>query len=115
VDPCAGLLALWQPPGGDEVRWEIVNGTASNLTLSRLWIDWPSTNAELKKVRLGGSLIWNAGSTAPPTDIESDWKGNRSLPAGTTKGLGLEFQTAAAFGYSLLLEFEPACQLTAGG
>jgi serine/threonine protein kinase len=115
VDPCAGLAAAGPVPSGSDVSWEIVNGTLSDLTISRLWIDGPASNSELKKVRFGGSLIWNAGDDAPPTDIQSDWKGNRSLSAGTTKTLRFEFGAAAASGYGLSVEFDSGCQANSGG
>jgi hypothetical protein len=101
---------------GSEVSWEIVNGGLSGVSISRILLDWPAANLELKKVRLAGSQIWNAGDNSPPTDIQSGWKGNRSLLAGAAKELSFEFGTAAASsGYDLLVEFDTGCQLNSGG
>jgi len=79
-------------------------------------LDWPSANSSLKKVRLGGSLIWNQGDDAPETEIQSGWKGNRNLPAGAGKTLSFEFNAGAqTASYNLDLEFSSGCQLTASG
>lgn len=116
IDPCAGLISAGFLVTGSEVSWEIVNGGLSGVFISRILLDWPAANLELKKVRLGGSQIWNAGDNSPPTDIQSGWKGNRSLSAGAAKELSFEFGTAAAAsGYSLLVEFDTGCQISTGG
>ena len=101
---------------GSEASWEIVNGGLSGVKLSRILLDWPAVNLELKKVRLAGTLIWNAGDNSPATDIQSGWKGSRSLAAGAAKELSFEFGTAAASsGYSLVVEFDNGCQIDTGG
>jgi serine/threonine protein kinase len=116
IDPCAGLIAAGFLVNGSEVSWEIVNGGLSGVSISRILLDWPAANLELKKVRLAGSQIWNAGDNSPPTDIQSGWKGNRSLSAGAAKELSFEFGTAAASsGYDLLVEFDTGCQLLNSG
>ena len=70
----------------------------------------------MKKVRLAGSLIWNQGDDAPETDIQSGWKGNRSLPAGVAKTLSFEFGASAdPVSYSLALDFGGDCQLSTDG
>lgn len=116
IDPCAGLISVGFMVNGSDVGLEIVNGGLSGVSISRILLDWPAANLELKKVRLAGTLIWNAGDSAPATDIQSDWKGNRSLAAGAAKELSFEFGAAAASsGYSLLVEFDTGCQIDTGG
>ena len=116
IDPCAGLISAGFMVNGSEANWEIVNGGLSGVTISRILLDWPAANLELKKVRLAGSQIWNAGDDSPTTDIQSGWKGNRSLSAGAAKELSFEFGVAAAAsGYDLLVEFDSGCQISAGG
>jgi serine/threonine protein kinase len=116
IDPCAGLISSGLMVNGSEVSWEIVNGGLSGVSISRILLDWPGANLELKKIRLAGSQIWNAGDSIPPTDIQSGWKGNRSLSAGAAKELNFEFGAAAATsGYDLLVEFDSGCQISTGG
>jgi hypothetical protein len=101
---------------GSEVIWQLANDGSEGRTLSRLVLDWPGTNFSLKKVRLGGSLIWNQGDDAPETDIQGGWKGNRNLPAGVEKTLLFEFGASAnSSSYSLAIDFSDGCQLSAGG
>ncbi len=116
LDPCTGPISAGFMVNGSEVSWEIVNGSSSGITISRIFVDWPAANLELKKVRLAGTLIWNAGDNSPATDIQSGWKGNRSLSAGAAKELRFEFDAdAASSGYSLLVEFDTGCQIATGG
>ncbi len=116
IDPCAGLISAGFTVNGSEVSWEVVNGGLSSVSISRILLDWPAVNLELNKVRLAGSLIWNAGDNSPATDIQSGWKGNRALSAGAAKELLFEFSTGAAgSGYSLLVEFDNGCQIASGG
>jgi serine/threonine-protein kinase len=116
IDPCAGLISAGFLVNGIEVSWEIVNGGLSGVSISRILLDWPAANLELKKVRLAGSQIWNAGDDAPATDIQSGWKGNRSLLAGAAKELSFEFAAdASSSGYTLLVEFDNGCQIETGG
>jgi hypothetical protein len=101
---------------GSEATWQLTNDGSEGVTLSRLILHWPSANSSLKKVRLGGSLIWNQGDDAPETEIQSGWKGNRNLAAGAGKTLSFEFSAGAQpASYSLVLDFSSGCQLTASG
>jgi len=102
---------------GSEATWQLVNDSSGGRTLTGLVLNWPSANASLKKVRLGGSLIWNQGDDAPETNIQNGWKGNSNLPAGPpNKILLFEFSaTANPSSYSLDLEFDSGCQLTSSG
>jgi len=116
ADSCSGLSISGFELAGSEAIWQLVNNSSGGRTLSGLVLNWPSANSSLKKVRLGGSLIWNQGDDAPETDIQNGWKGNRKLPAGVTKTLLFEFGASAnPSSYSLDLEFDSGCQLTASG
>ncbi len=115
-DSCS-LLSIGNLEVSDsEATWQLTNDGSEGVTLSGLILDWPSANSSLKKVRLGGSLIWNQGDDAPETEIQSGWKGNRNLPAGAGKTLSFEYSAGAQpASYSLDLEFSSGCQLTASG
>ncbi len=113
---CSDLSLGDFTPNAKDVRWEVVNGTAVSVTITAIHLDWPASHVELKKIKLGGSLIWKEGDDSPPSDIQSGWQSNRSLSAGQAKVLAFEFESAAdGGGYALLLEFDNTCQLTAGG
>ena len=115
-DSCSLLSIGNLDVSGSEATWQLTNDSSEGVTLSGLILDWPSANSSLKKVRLGGSLIWNQGDDAPETEIQSGWKGNRNLPAGAGKTLSFEFSAGAqTASYNLDLEFSSGCQLTASG
>ena len=116
ADACTGLSSGSFEVNGSEVTWQLANGGQNGMALTGLVLDWPTANASLKKVRLGGSLIWNKGDDAPETEIQSGWKGNRNLPAGVDKPLSFEFGASAeSSSYNLVLDFDSGCQLTAAG
>ncbi len=116
IDSCSGLSISGFEVTGSEATWQLVNNSSGGRSLSGLVLNWPSANASLKKVRLGGSLIWNQGDDAPETEIQNGWKGNRNLPAGVTKTLLFVFSASAnPSSYSLDLEFDSGCQLSASG
>ncbi len=116
VDYCNGLSISTFDADGSDVSWQLANDGSEGVTLSKLVLDWPSVNGTLKKVRLGGSPIWSKGDDAPATEINGNWKGNRSLNAGVTKPLVFEFSAVAGLsGYDLVLDFDAGCQLATGG
>ncbi len=101
---------------GKQVSWTVDNSSSSTQTISRIQLDWPGGNGQLKKIRLENSLIWNAGDGSPPSVIQSGWKGTPEFPAGTQKELSFEFSSdAAGSGYNLEIELVAGCQLSAGG
>ena len=116
ADSCSGLSIGGFELNGSEATWQLVNDSSGGRILTRLVLNWPSTNSSLKKVRLGGSLIWNQGDNEPETDIQDGWRGNRNVPAGVSKTLLFEFSsTANPSSYNLDLEFDSGCQLTSSG
>jgi hypothetical protein len=116
IDFCAGISIGGFAVNGSEAIWQLANDGSEGVTLSKLVLDWPSVNGTLKKVRLGGSPIWSKGDDAPATDINDNWKGNRSLNAGAAKPLTFEFSVGAgSTGYDLSLDFDIGCQLAASG
>ena len=75
ADSCSGLSIGAFELNGSEATWQLVNDSSGGRTLTGLVLNWPSANASLKKVRLGGSLIWNEGDDAPETNIQDDGRG----------------------------------------
>jgi hypothetical protein len=101
---------------GKVVSLDITNDGAASVTISHAFLDWPVANGSLRKVRLGGSLLWNAVDSSPPSDVVP-YKGNPTISGGgTTKKLSFEFEvTAAGTGYDLQVELVGiGCQINAG-
>ncbi len=115
-DPCAGLNHSNFSLQGDEVSWKLTNNGATEMKITRLVLDWPAANSILKKVRFGGSQIWNSGDSTPPSDIQGDWKGSsswRNLAADSSEILSFEFSSpAAASDYDLTVEFDGVCAIS---
>ena len=116
ADGCSGLALAGLELNQHTASWAASNAGSAAETISHILLEWPASNAELKKVRLDGPVIWKVGDPSPPTDIAGDWQGNRTIGANTARKLSFEFSAdAAAAGYNLLVEFTSGCRLTAGG
>ncbi len=85
--------------------------------ITETFINWPSSNEELIKVYLGGSMVWDETDESPPTTLGSDWEGgSRAIASGMSKVLKFEFDVnAASSGYSLVVTLNSTCQINAGG
>lgn len=105
---------------GGKASWVLTNDSATTVTITRIVLDWPAGNLKLDRIRFDGSSIWNGPpDDVPPSDISSDLKGNRKL-GGTeelpSKALSFEFTSSALpGGYSLQVELDIGCQISAGG
>jgi serine/threonine-protein kinase len=116
VDVCSLLGSSSLGVSGKVVSLDITNDGAASVTISHAFLDWPVANGSLRKVRLGGSLLWNAVDSSPPSDVVP-YKGNPTISGGgTTKKLSFEFEvTAAGTGYDLQVELVGiGCQINAG-
>ncbi|NIS82251.1 MAG: protein kinase [Anaerolineales bacterium] len=96
---------------GQKVSWRLINGTTSTITITRIYLNWPSANDLLDWVELGGEAIWDTQDTSPPTDITSGWKGgaDRSIAPGNKSLLfqfGIDGQST---GYDLEVTFDVGC------
>ena len=93
----------------DEVSWTITNYSSQTILLTGTYINWPSANAQLKKVKLDRRTIWDQKDDTPPTYIFLSWKGResmREIRAGDSEVILFEFdKNAAAYGYFLELTF----------
>ncbi len=94
----------------------MVNNSSQNVKIVGLFIDWPAANEELDEIELDGSRIWDERDDTPPSDISSNWEGNRDIPSGGTKTLTFFFdQDAQPYPYWLKLSFDNGCTVTGGG
>jgi len=91
------------------VNWKITNTGSTRVTISSIFISWPSTNGYLKRVKVNTATIFDQRQSPPSTVIESGWKGkikNRQIPPGGTKRLSFEFEkNVATAGYKIAVKF----------
>jgi len=118
VDPCPLLSLSWlgvDPEDGQAVLWDLSNPSSTSVTITRIVLDWPAANVRLDRIRFDGSSIWNGDDDSPPSDVEPG-TGNRTLGAGSSKGLRFQFEAdAQATGYEVQLHMNLGCELSAGG
>lgn len=100
----------------DDVSWIITNYGSQTILLTGTYINWPTENKELKKVKLDRRVIWDQKDKEPPTYIFLSWKGKesqREIKAGESLVILFEFdKNAAALGYFLELTFDYSCVVT---
>lgn len=86
------------------------------VKITAIWIDWPTQNEKLEKVKLAGSTIWDKGDDTPPSEINSDWKGaSRQIPPGASGTLRFEFKkNAETTGYSVSVTLDNGCVISSG-
>ncbi|HLC04641.1 MAG TPA: protein kinase [Anaerolineales bacterium] len=115
LDPCLNLSLSAGSTSGKNVEWELGNGGPTTITITVIWIDWPTQNDKLNKVRLAGSTIWDQSDDVPPSEIDSNWKGaSRQIPPGGSETLTFEFKkNAAATGYSVDVTLDNGCVVSA--
>jgi len=80
----------------DKLRMGITNNSTQSAEITSISITWPTSgnNKKLKDIKLGGTKIWDAGSTSSPTNISGGWKGSvadRTLASGGTYTLEIKF------------------------
>lgn len=92
-----------------KIKWEITNAGTDPLIIQSLSLDWPSSNGDLKKVKLAGDLYTQL--TSPSSVTITDWEGkfdDRTIEPGNTETLEIEFTNTANpiyADYGLLIEF----------
>jgi hypothetical protein len=98
-----------------EARWTVSNQGAVTITISRLWIDWPSSNGGLTLVELRNTTIWDGWDSSPPTNITGGWKSGRSISPGESARLDFRFSDdAQGTGYSLSVTLNGVCSVGGG-
>jgi hypothetical protein len=114
--PVCEARASIDGPTGNKIDLRIQNIGDTPITLSRVTIDWPLSNEELRAAEMAGSTIWTGLENSTPTTIDN-WSGSaeaRTIPVGTFKNLRLTFKRAAeSSGYNAALNFEQGCSATA--
>ncbi len=115
-DACL-LISLGGFAVDDEVAsWSVTNSGSDTIAISRIVLDWPASNGALDRIRFRSSSIWNGNDESPPSDITSDWTGDRNLEGGTSKELKFVFTSGAqGSGYNLDLYTNTGCYRSSGG
>lgn len=108
-DVCSMIDYQQAGSSGQEFNIRIQNNTGGNIKVSNIFISWPSSNEELKKVELAGSELWSGEDE--PTDANlSGLGGNRTISSGSNKVMVLFFDDdAASGGYVLRITFNNGC------
>jgi serine/threonine protein kinase len=89
------------------VSWKVDNNSASDMTITRLVLAWPSGNGSLEKVRAGNKTIWDAGSDTSPTSIDV----SQVVDANASVVLTFSFKNkVASTGYDLDVNFAGGCR-----
>jgi hypothetical protein len=114
-DTCSLLSLGGFSVGGTDVVWVFTNDSSTPVTITRIVLDWPPANVRLDRIRFDGSSIWNGADDSPPSDVEPGI-GNRTLGAGSSKGLRFQFEAdVQATGYQVQVHMNLGCELSAGG
>jgi serine/threonine-protein kinase len=114
-DVCASTSILAAGVEWHEARWTVTNQGAVTITISGLWIDWPSWNGGLTLVELRNTTIWDGWDSSPPTNITGGWKSGRSIGPGESARLDFRFSgDAAGSGYSLSVTLNGVCSVGGG-
>ena len=103
--------------GDRDMQWQLTNTGGNPVTISRVQLSWPSSQGDLKKISLSGSLIW-VGSDAPfSADISGGWSdpGALVLGAGQTGTLDFDFKRRdkndSQSDYSITVDFAEGCSV----
>lgn len=99
---------------GKNIDLDFTNGGGSTASITNIDIAWPDgTNGKLKKIKFGGSTIWDAGDNTSPANISGGWLSSAALSAGQTKTLEFQFNNnAASTGYTVTVTFDNGCSVT---
>ncbi len=116
ADPCANLSVIGYIVEEEIVAWAVLNESSTAVTITKIYIDWPSSNWRLRYIILDEDVIWDRGDEYPPTYIEHGWKtgGSRKIGASESKALLFVFGAdASSSGYYLKVGFDNGCYLEA--
>jgi hypothetical protein len=100
------MIAGDQTFAGKTVTVTVQNDTGSNQVLTALSFNWPTTpNGKLSKITLGGTTIWNAGSTTgslsiPPPPLQGS-TAQRTIAPGACATMTFSFQNNVSTNPSL--------------
>jgi hypothetical protein len=114
--PACALSANVNALTGNKVDVQLQNRGDTLVTVTRVVIDWPVNNEELKEVEMGGSTIWSGTENSPPTTL-TQWSGSdaaRQVNASSTEVLRFTFKRSAdPTGYAISVTFDNGCSVTA--
>jgi serine/threonine protein kinase len=115
VDVCSSISVGGFSRMSNTASWTISNDSGSTIRVQVLDIDWPILNEGLFNIFMSGSTIWSGGDFDGSTHVDS-WIG-----PGSARDVGASKKLEAAFGpldiagsgYSLQIQFDNGCQVSA--
>ncbi len=112
ADLCMGIGLQGSTVQDRKLYWTLTNYSARPITITAIYLGWPDSNQELRKVKFAGDTIWDQKDKDPPTQIQGGWTdGVRTLQEGSTDRFRFEFKkNAASSGYTLRVTFDNGCQ-----
>ena len=117
--PCEGGSSL--AISGKQVSWQITNYAVSPISISSIYLAWPTANGKETSVRLNGVEIYSPDLNPPSATINTGWKVNaagRSIGAGQTSTLAFLFANTASTtqnAYTIQVQLDPGCSLSFPG
>jgi serine/threonine-protein kinase len=99
---------------GQEFNIRINNNTSLQIQITNVYLGWPGSNDELKKVELAGSELWSGEDENPPTSFSCSGP-KCNINPGSNKVMTLFFgEDAASSGYTLRLTYTNGCVVEEG-
>lgn len=91
---CSGSISTGSLTINDPINrvgLSITYSSGTSVTLSSIFLVWPSTKGNLKNITLDSSVIWS-GSLPPSSALISSLTGSTTISSGTTRTLWFNFQ-----------------------
>jgi hypothetical protein len=106
---CNGITLTNFSVKANVVKWSLNNDSFGAITVSSIWLDWPTSNQRLDVVQFGGVPIWDASDSEPPTTIGGV---SRTIESGGSKSIAFSFKRAASSsGYRIKVTLDNGCQV----
>jgi serine/threonine protein kinase len=91
------------------VQWSLNNDGIGTITVSSIWLNWPTSNQRLDVVRFDGVPIWDVTASEPPTTISDV---GETIDSGGSESIAFIFKRAASIsGYHIKVTLDNGCQV----
>jgi len=94
---------------GSEVTWDLTNGNASPVAITRIRVTWPTPNDDLSSIKVNSDTIWSGSDDSPGADVSM----NGSVPTGGPHAFRFNFANMTVpTPYTLTVTFNTVCDVT---
>ncbi len=99
-----------------KIKWSLPNNGADSITISKISLNWPEENGQLKKIKLDGDEIFAERRDAPVATIVDGWHSElrrRRIAPGDSHILEIEFDediNVDESAYTLIVEYAEGCR-----